>query len=112
MSNPKLQAPNPNHSQLPNPKPISNVAHAELCGWRVGNWFGFGSLIGSWPLGVDWDLGFGAWDLTPDHQPTRRGFLRGALCVGFALQAGGARAQTPATAGSDGRPLDVKEVDS
>src|SRR5262245_35170043 len=42
-ANPKLQAPNPNHSQLPNPKsspkPIPNLR-----------------------LGVD--LGFGAWDLT------------------------------------------------
>src|SRR5688500_13101889 len=52
-ANPKLQAPNPNHSQQPNPKPISKPA-AEKAPLGVGSW----EFVGNWDLGV-----VGAWSL-------------------------------------------------
>ena len=50
MSNPKLQIPNPNHSQIPTPKLLMGVS------WELG--FGHSLGFGSW----EW-LGFGAWSL-------------------------------------------------
>ena len=68
-SNPKLQIPSSNHSQiprsqrncqLPNPNPKS-PDRPDWTSLEVGSW----GL--SWDLGVGsgWSLGFGAWDLTP-----------------------------------------------
>ena len=51
-SNPKSQAPNPNHSQLPNPKVVFGaIGRSWSSHWELG-------------VGSGWDLGFGAWDLT------------------------------------------------
>ena len=47
-ANPKIQAPNPNHSQIPKPKLLPTVRAV----WDLG--------LGTWDLGLGtWDLGFG-----------------------------------------------------
>jgi hypothetical protein len=63
QTNPKLQAPNPNHSQHPNPKTNSQLP----MGFGVGD-LGLGTALGfgRW----EW-LGFGAWDLGFDAPPLR-----------------------------------------
>jgi CO/xanthine dehydrogenase Mo-binding subunit/aerobic-type carbon monoxide dehydrogenase small subunit (CoxS/CutS family) len=92
MTNPKLQAPNPNHSQLPNPKDV----RLSDSNWNLG-------------VGRGWSLGFGAWDL-----PSRRAALKaaGALAVGFAFDAREAGAQPAPQLDSSRAPLDPQQVDS
>ncbi len=52
MTNPKIQAPNPNHSQHPSPK-----VELKFAATRVGIWE-LGVCFGIWDLGV-----VGIWDL-------------------------------------------------
>src|SRR5688572_21881928 len=76
-SNPKLQIPNPNHSQLPNPKaksqgqiprPKSQGPGRETLGW-LGRLVGILELGSSLGLG-SWEwLGFGIWSLGFDPSP-------------------------------------------
>ena len=60
-ANPKLQAPNPNHSQLPNPKTEIPTPKSQrrISAHDLG--------LGSWDFRLEfgiWEwLGFGAWDL-------------------------------------------------
>src|SRR5918995_661101 len=65
VSNPKSQAPNPNHSQLPNPKTNSQLStlKADPSDLAVGG------RIGIWSLGVGWDLELGIWDLAKSEVP-------------------------------------------
>src|SRR5687768_11387320 len=65
LSNPKLQAPNPNHAQIPTPKSDSQFPNANPRPSR--RWVGIWHLGFTWDLGVGsgWDLELGAWDLTP-----------------------------------------------
>jgi hypothetical protein len=46
MSNPKLQIPNPNHSQSPNPRLL--IGATEGVRLAVGSW----EFVGMWQLGV------------------------------------------------------------
>src|SRR5687767_6957571 len=78
MSNPKSQAPNPNHSQLPNPKAKSQIPNPNpksqipTPNSQVRSPLEVGGLELGLGLGIwEW-LGFGAWDL---------GFVREALPV-------------------------------
>jgi hypothetical protein len=58
VTNPKIQIPNPNHSQLPNPKTTLKlqVVRLEHRGWEYVWALGVG--LGIWALGV-----VGIWDL-------------------------------------------------
>src|SRR5687768_18181514 len=60
-SNPKSQAPNPNHSQLPNPKPTPK----SQTNYQIPTALGFGPWELAWDLGVGsgWSLELGIWDL-------------------------------------------------
>src|SRR5687767_12980133 len=72
-SNPKLQAPNPNHSQLPNPKaksqgqiprpnPKAQIPRARARDARMAGAFGWD--FGAWKFFGSWELGVvGIWDL-------------------------------------------------
>ena len=71
-SNPKLQIPNPNHSQIPKEPPNPNSQPFQLStlstvrfgfGFAIGE-LGFGSPVWDLAVGSGWSLGFGAWDLT------------------------------------------------
>src|SRR5688572_24224077 len=78
-SNPKLQIPNPNHSQLPRPKelpsskiPTKRPSHPSVS--RPGPW-DLGLGIWPWDLALgfgSWEwLGFGAWSLGFDRSPSQ-----------------------------------------
>ncbi len=61
MTNPKLQIPNPNHDQIPNPKGNSQRPNPKLelkfAATRIGIWE-LGGAFGIWGLGV-----VGIWSL-------------------------------------------------
>jgi hypothetical protein len=67
-SNPKSQAPNPNHSQIPTSKGEAGISIGSG-GWilAVGIWLedlAVGIWLGDLAVGSGWDLELGAWDLT------------------------------------------------
>jgi CO/xanthine dehydrogenase Mo-binding subunit/aerobic-type carbon monoxide dehydrogenase small subunit (CoxS/CutS family) len=97
-SNPKLQAPNPNHSQ-PSTNPKLQAPNPKDVRLAESDW--------SLEVGSGWSLGFGAWDLT------RRHFLGGAaLFVSFAFAAREAGAQPARQLDAPRAPLDAQQVDS
>src|SRR5687767_2772861 len=67
-SNPKSQVPNPNHSQIPNPKPNYQIPTASPELVAIPFW--------NLEVGSGWSLGFGIWDLATTLNPPHNSLSR------------------------------------
>ena len=103
MSNPKLQIPNPNHSQRPHPKD-AQLPNPKAVALSNSDW--------DLEVGSGWSLGFGAWDLAAHL--TRRAALK---LLAPSPSASRSRRAKPAHSAAPHStapraPLDPQQVDS